>query len=195
MLAFGVNQYANAQYNLKYAVADATVIRRRSTSATDETAAVTSASKSSPLLDKDATKANILLALKRLANAQAALPADAPTSSVEDSSGAARRRRVDFLRGSRHGAGLAVLSDPARPRLRGSARRARRQKAVKTILAHSVSDRELEAAFEGIRCRAVAARDRCLQLRAGARSRRETARADELERVWRSWLTKKACIS
>ncbi len=66
VIACGVNQYANAQYNLKYAVADAT-------SFADEVKAQQvklrnyANTEIIPLLDQDATKANLLLALRRLA--------------------------------------------------------------------------------------------------------------------------------
>ena len=77
VIACGVNQYANPQYNLKYAVADATSFAeeiRAQQAKLQEYERV----EVIPLLDREATKANILLALKRLSNAQAALPAGAP---------------------------------------------------------------------------------------------------------------------
>ncbi|MGH9848163.1 MAG: hypothetical protein ACREEM_56490, partial [Blastocatellia bacterium] len=75
VLACGVNQYANAQYNLKYAVADATAFadevkaQQVKLQQFDRVEVIS-------LLDGEATKANILLALKRLAGGSA--PANAP---------------------------------------------------------------------------------------------------------------------
>src|SRR4051812_28722058 len=66
VIAVGINEYSNPQYNLKYAVADAQsfgeeVRSRLSQTTTFEHFEVI------PLLNTDATKANILSALKRLA--------------------------------------------------------------------------------------------------------------------------------
>src|ERR1043165_8656963 len=66
IIAVGVNEYANPQYNLKYASADARdfgdeVQRRQSQLAEFERVEVIQ------LLDQEATKANILAAIKRLA--------------------------------------------------------------------------------------------------------------------------------
>ncbi|HEX6285092.1 MAG TPA: hypothetical protein VFZ71_09470, partial [Pyrinomonadaceae bacterium] len=66
IIAVGINEYANTQYNLKYATADAQSfgdeIRRRQAQIGEfERVEVVQ------LLDKDATKANILTAIKRLA--------------------------------------------------------------------------------------------------------------------------------
>ncbi|MCM3871964.1 MAG: hypothetical protein ND895_14870, partial [Pyrinomonadaceae bacterium] len=68
VIAVGLNEYANPQYNLKYAVADAQSfgdeVRTRQTQVGGfERVEVV------PLLNENATKANILLALKRLAGA------------------------------------------------------------------------------------------------------------------------------
>ena len=68
VIAVGLNEYANTQYNLKYAVADAQSfgdeVRARQTQVGrfERVEVVT-------LLNENATKANILLALKRLAGA------------------------------------------------------------------------------------------------------------------------------
>ena len=68
VIAVGVNEYANTQYNLKYAVADAQSfaeeLRRQQTQVArfDHVEVI-------PLLNENATKANFLSALKRLAGA------------------------------------------------------------------------------------------------------------------------------
>src|SRR6266404_4356858 len=71
VIAVGVNEYANSQYNLKYAVADAQSfaeeLRHQQTQVGrfDHVEVI-------PLLNENATKANILTALKRLAGTSAA---------------------------------------------------------------------------------------------------------------------------
>ena len=82
VLAIGVNSYSNPQYNLKYAVADAAafgeeVRREQQQIANYEHVEVAS------LLDEQATKVNILRALKRLAGTQEASPADAPAGTCK----------------------------------------------------------------------------------------------------------------
>src|ERR1700738_264743 len=77
ILAIGVNSYSNTQYNLKYAVADATafgeeVRRQQQQIANYEHIEVAS------LLNEQATKVNIVRALRRLAGTEEASPADAP---------------------------------------------------------------------------------------------------------------------
>lgn len=80
IIAAGVNQYANAEYNLKYAVADARAFaedierQQRKTGAYNQIEAVT-------LFDYEATKANVLYALQWLrGNAEAALPQAIPSA-------------------------------------------------------------------------------------------------------------------
>src|SRR5262249_446604 len=77
VIACGVNQYANSQYNLKYAAADATSFAEE-ISAQQMKLQEYERVEVIPLLDREATKANILLALKRLSDAQATRPPGAP---------------------------------------------------------------------------------------------------------------------
>ncbi|HEV3470933.1 MAG TPA: caspase family protein [Pyrinomonadaceae bacterium] len=79
VLAAGVNSYADPSYDLLYAVADARdfaeeVRRQRARVAPQEK------SETVLLLDREATKANLLAALKRLAGTEASLPAGAPAA-------------------------------------------------------------------------------------------------------------------
>ena len=148
VIACGVNQYANAQYNLKYAVADATSfaeeIRAQQLKLQDyERVEII------PLLDKDATKANILLALKRLSNAQAALPAGAPPSLSRIQHAQPEDAVLIFFAGHGAAQGARFYLIPHDLGYAG-ARNALTAEAVKTILSHSVSDLELEAAIEGV---------------------------------------------
>jgi WD40 repeat protein/uncharacterized caspase-like protein len=148
VIACGVNQYANPQYNLKYAVADAASfgeeVRAQQLKLREyERVEVIS------LLDKDATKANILFALKRLSNAQSALPAGAPPalSMIQP----AQPEDAVFIFFAGHGAaqGSRFYLIPHDLGYAG-ARDALTAEAVKTILSHGVSDLELEAAIEGV---------------------------------------------
>ena len=66
IIAVGINEYANAQYNLKYAVADAQSfgdevrLRQKQVAQFERVEVV-------PLINENATKANILAVLNRLA--------------------------------------------------------------------------------------------------------------------------------
>ena len=80
ILAVGVNSYANPRYNLKFAVADANgfveEVRRQRARLEPEGRIETVT-----LLDKEATKANIVAALKRLSGVERGpLPAGVPAS-------------------------------------------------------------------------------------------------------------------
>jgi uncharacterized caspase-like protein len=148
VIACGVNQYANAQYNLKYAVADATSfaeeVRVQQVKLQEyERVEVI------PLLDKEATKANILLALKRLSNTQAALPAGAPPALTKIQPAQPEDAVLIFFAGHGAAQGARFYLIPHDLGYAG-ARDALTAEAVKTILAHGVSDLELEASIEGV---------------------------------------------
>ena len=68
MIAVGVNEYANSQYNLKYAVADAQSFAEEVQSPASQIGRFDRV-EVVPLLNDNATKANILAALRRLAGA------------------------------------------------------------------------------------------------------------------------------
>ena len=131
VLAVGVNSYSNSQYDLKYAVPDAVdfsaEIKRQ-----QETLKNYARVEVVPLYDKDATKANILQALSRLA--EKAQPEDAVVVYFSGH-GTAQQQRFYLIP---HDLGYQG------PRTKLSAPN------LKTILLHSISDRELEAAFEKI---------------------------------------------
>jgi uncharacterized caspase-like protein len=148
VIACGVNQYANSQYNLKYAVADATTFAeevRAQQMKLQEYERV----EIIPLLDKDATKANILLALKRLSNARAALPAGAPSALSKIQPAQPEDAVLIFFAGHGAAQGSRFYLIPHDLGYAG-ARNALTSEAVKTILSHGVSDLELEAAIEGV---------------------------------------------
>jgi len=146
VLACGVNQYANAQYNLKYAVADATAFA-------DEVKAQQAKLQQFerveviPLLDGEATKANILLALKRLAGAPA--PANAPAALSKLQPAQPEDAVLIYFAGHGTAAGSRFYLVPHDLGYNGS-RTELTAFAVKMILASSISDLELEAAVEGL---------------------------------------------
>jgi uncharacterized caspase-like protein len=147
IIAVGVNEYENPQYNLKYASADARdfgdEVRRRQTQIGDfERVEVVE------LLDKDATKANILAAIKRLAGdpgppSLKAGPLDTlkrvePEDTViiyYAGHGTAQAQRFYLIPHD-----LGYTGD--RTKLT--------EEGLKTMLAHSISDLELETAVEGL---------------------------------------------
>ncbi|HEV2837052.1 MAG TPA: caspase family protein, partial [Pyrinomonadaceae bacterium] len=147
IIAVGVNEYANPQYNLKYATADARSfgeeVRRRQTQVGEfERVEVVQ------LLDQDATKANILAAIKRLAGEPGAPSLKAgPLDSLkrvepEDTviiyyagHGTAQSQRFYLIPHD-----LGYTGD--RTKLT--------EEGLKTMLAHSISDLELESAVEGL---------------------------------------------
>jgi len=145
IIAVGVNEYANPQYKLKYATADARsfgeeVRRRQAQIGEFERVEVVQ------LLDQDATKANILAAIKRLAGEPGAPSLKAgPLDSLkrvepEDTviiyyagHGTAQSQRFYLIPHD-----LGYTGD--RTKLT--------EEGLKTVLAHSISDLELEAAVE-----------------------------------------------
>lgn len=149
ILAIGVNQYANQQYNLKYAVADAKLIgeelpRQQVKLGTFANIEVI------PLFDQDATKANILLALKRLSGSDTSASSDAASrvlgkikpAQPEDAvvvyfagHGTAQQNQFYLIPHDLGYVGGRTELDTS---------------GLQTILAHSISDRELEKAFEGV---------------------------------------------
>ncbi len=147
VLAFGVNSYANEQYNLKYAVADATAFA-------DEVRAAQMKLQSYerveiiPLMDKEATKENILLALKRLTS-QAAMPAGAPAVLSKIQPAQPEDAVIIYFAGHGTAQGARFYLVPHDLGYTG-ARAALDAKGVQMILAHSISDLELEAAVEGL---------------------------------------------
>ncbi|HYH86201.1 MAG TPA: caspase family protein [Pyrinomonadaceae bacterium] len=131
VLAVGVNEYANAQYNLRYAVADAQVFSdewRRQQEQLKRYERVETVL----LFDHEATKANMLAALAKIADKTQ--PEDAVVVYFAGH-GTAYREQFYLLPHDLGYAGARTEVDKA---------------AIETILAHSVSDRELEQAFEKI---------------------------------------------
>ena len=147
VLAVGINTYANGGYNLKYAVPDATDFSKELSKQQtllgrfDKIEALF-------LLNDQATKVNITDALERLAGTtNKPLPPGAPAEQEKFGPTEPEDTVVIYFAG--HGlayqAGFYMM--PHDLGYKGSRRRINAM-AFQTILSHSISDRELELAFE-----------------------------------------------
>ncbi|HEU4507742.1 MAG TPA: caspase family protein [Pyrinomonadaceae bacterium] len=147
IIAVGVNEYENKQYNLKYAVADAQSfgdeMRRRQTQLGGfERVEVVQ------LLDQDATKANILAAIKRLAG-----EVGPPSLKAGPLDGLKRAEPEDtvVIYFAGHGTAQAQRFYLIPHDLGYTGDRTKlTEQGLKTMLEHSISDIELEAAVEGL---------------------------------------------
>ncbi len=149
IVAVGVNVYANPRYNLKFSAADADsfvaeVKRQRSiVEPQGRIEALT-------LLDADATKANIQAALRRLAGADAGpLPASAPKSLEALKPAEPEDVVVVYFAGhgtAQHDRFYLIPHDIGYM----GERELKNEISLQTILAHSISDEELEKLFEPI---------------------------------------------
>ena len=148
VLAIGVNSYSNPQYNLKYAVADATafgeeVQREQQQIANYEHVEV------APLLDQQATKVNILRALRRLAGTQEAQAPNAPAALEKLK--ATQPEDAVFIYFAGHGTAQGQRFYLLPHDLGYEGERTRLDAAgLQIILEYSISDEELERAVEGI---------------------------------------------
>jgi WD40 repeat protein/uncharacterized caspase-like protein len=151
IIAVGVNEYANPQYNLKYAVADAQSfaeeVRLRQTQVAQfERIEVL------PLINENATKANILAALGRLSGASPGAPAP-PTlkASPLDRFHRAEPEDTVIIYFAGHGTAQAQRFYLIPQDLGYTGERTKlNEQGLQTILSHSISDVELEAAVEGM---------------------------------------------
>ena len=148
VLALGVNQYENAQYNLKFAVADATAFADEIEGAAGEARAVRS-------------RRSDRVARQGRDQSQPAPGVEAAGRQCRPCRPAPRPHSRGSHRRSRKTPSSSISPDTAPPAARDSiwcpttwATRGTRAgvdaQAVETILAHSVSDLELEAAVEGL---------------------------------------------
>lgn len=146
VLIAGINEYANAEFNLKYAVADGQTFGdtlRQAQSKLGHFARIEVIS----LINQDATRANIMAALDRLAGNESGaqdLPALDRIKPAEPEDavivyfaghGTAQKARFYLIP---HDLGYEGPRD------------ALNESGLNTLLAHSISDRELEQAFERI---------------------------------------------
>ncbi|MGH9943675.1 MAG: caspase family protein, partial [Pyrinomonadaceae bacterium] len=149
ILAVGLDQYANAQYNLKFAAADARVFADEVRRAQAELAPPARLEVVT-LFDHEATKANVLHALTRLSgDASAALPPGAPPSLNKLQPAQPEDTVIVFHAGHGMAFGQRFYLLPHDFGYTG-ARAAIEQDGVQAILGHSISDRELEQVLEGV---------------------------------------------
>jgi len=148
VLAIGVNSYSNRQYNLKYAVADAEAFGEEVRREQQQIANYHHIEVAS-LLDEQATKENILRALRRLAGIQEAWPADVPAALEKLK--ATQPDDAVFIYFAGHGTAQAQRFYLLPHDLGYTGERTGLDAAgLQTILDHSISDDELERAVEGI---------------------------------------------
>jgi WD40 repeat protein len=149
IVAVGINQYVNPDYNLNFAVADAQDVAdelRNQQTQLGKYAKI----EGIPLLDKDATKGNFLLALERLSGAKTGpLPAGAPAALAKLQR--AQPEDAVFVYFAGHGAALGPRFYLIPHDLGYKGKRTELDEAgSKLIQEHSISDLELEQAFENV---------------------------------------------
>ncbi len=145
VLSVGVNKYANSDHNLNFAVADARAlsdelgIQQNKVGTWANIDLVT-------LLDSEATKANLLAALGKLAGVQTALPPDAPTALSRLP--VAQPEDAVFIYFAGHGVAVGprfyLIPHDGYTGQRAEVDETGRQ----SILSHSISDLELQDALE-----------------------------------------------
>lgn len=148
LLVVGLNQYANSAYNLKYAVADANAFgeemkRQQQKLARYQQIEVIS------LLDQEATKANLLIALKRLTGDRAPLPPGIPAAIDKIKPAEPEDAVIVYYAGHGTAQDQRFYLIPHDLGYEGT-RTEITQAGLNTILSHSISDIELEQAFAGM---------------------------------------------
>ncbi len=149
LIAVGVNEYANAQYNLKYAVADAQSFaeelrhQQAQLGRFDRVEVIS-------LLNENATKENILSALQRLAGMAGTGPPSLKAGPLD------RLKRAEpedaviiYFAGHGTASGQRFYLIPHNLGYTGD-RGELNEGGLKTILSHSISDQELEESVEGL---------------------------------------------
>lgn len=148
VLAIGINTYENTRYNLKYAIADAQSFaaefrqQQQKLSRYQRIEII-------PLSDQEATKANILLALKLLAGVGGELQDTAPPSLRHITPAQPEDAVVLFYAGHGTAKGQRFYLIPHDLGYQGE-RTALDAVSLETILSHSISDAELEHAVQNL---------------------------------------------
>jgi WD40 repeat protein/uncharacterized caspase-like protein len=148
VLAVGINLYENPQFNLKYAVDDARgfaeeVRRQQQKLSRYQDIEII------PLSDREATKANILAALKRLAGNLEELPLNAPAALQRIKPAQPEDTIVIFYAGHGTAQGQRFYLIPHDLGYQGN-RADLDALGLETILQRSISDEELERAVEDL---------------------------------------------
>jgi WD40 repeat protein len=154
VLSVGINQYRNAEFNLKFAVADSQDVAGELRAQQNKLGA-SGRVEVVELIDADATKKNVLLALKRLAGtATGPLPAGAP-AALEKLQPAQPEDEV-FLYFAGHGAATDLRFFLIPHDLGYAGGRTEMDAAGwMSIMDHSISDLELEDALEKVDARDI----------------------------------------
>lgn len=149
LLMVGVGSYANSQYNLNYSVADATEVGQQ-LERQQELLGRYRPIEVVPLLNEDATKANILLALKLLAGTAAGpLPKDSPPALAKIKPAQPEDAVIFYFSG--HGTAQNDRFYLIPHDLGYQGPRAKLDSTgLAAILAHSISDLELEEALRNV---------------------------------------------
>lgn len=149
ILTVGVTKYANSQFNLRYAAADAQDFGdelERVQARMDNFAHV----EVIPLLDEEATRANIMLALKRLAGSETgALPAAAPAVLGKIKQAQPEDTVVIYFAGHGRAQENQFFLVPHDLGTTGEHTRLDAE-GLRNILEHSISDRALAQAVEAV---------------------------------------------
>lgn len=148
VLAVGINVYANPDYRLSYAVADARAFAEEIRAQQVKLGRFASV-EVVPVLDREATKANILAALKRLAGTAAATPPGTPPALRKLRQAAPEDAVIVYFAGHGTASGPRFYLIPHDLGYVGK-REAVDGAGLEAILSHGISDLELEQAFEPV---------------------------------------------
>ncbi len=149
IIAIGVNQYANSDYNLKYAVADAQAFAEEFQRQQTKLASYANI-EVIPLIDREATKANILKALKRLAgDPDVASASNVPAVLQKLQYAQPEDAVIVYFAGHGTAQQSRFYLIPHDLGYSGS-RSALTEAGLTTILSHSISDVDLERALEKV---------------------------------------------
>lgn len=149
VLAIGVNKHANSEYDLKYAVADAQGFGNELKRQQDKLG-LYAATEVISLTDHEATKGNILLALKRLADGErVSLPDSAPPSLRDIKVSQPEDAVIIYFAGHGTASKDRFYLIPHDLGIKNKIS-ALDEQSLKTLLEHSISDVELESALERI---------------------------------------------
>jgi WD40 repeat protein/uncharacterized caspase-like protein len=148
LIAVGLNTYANTRFNLKYAAADANdfreEVRRNEEKLLDRFAEVVMV----PLMNEEATKANILAALHRLGGSEEPLAAGAPAALAKLKAAQPEDAVVIFFAGHGIASRGSFYMLPHDLGYEGSRRVD--EAGLLSLMSHGVSDRELEKELERV---------------------------------------------
>ncbi|MGH9943216.1 MAG: caspase family protein [Pyrinomonadaceae bacterium] len=148
IVAVGLNQYANPNFNLRFAIADAITFGEEVQRAQAKVDAYTNI-EVVPLHNREATKANILLAINRLGGDMSPLPEGAPESVKKLQPSRPEDTVIFYFAGHGLAAEQRFYLIPHDLGYQGK-RTGMIDADVRKMLASSISDRELEAALETV---------------------------------------------